>query len=199
MTWESPALLPRAGTQGERRLRVCAATQAPSEASWVTHGLVRHVPVNFPTHGAPSLFLFFIRPQVWIPCLSNDRGFFLSLEWHDFLRAWSLGVSSGFIFGISFFVLPGECNQISFICLILARLRTVSSWCRLVFYLMHSWHEKWQTWLLFVASLFCRWVHMKAQLCVGGVVGWVQAGEAANCHFWLLRGRKEAPASVYEN
>lgn len=100
-------------------LRVCAATQAPAEAPWVTHGLVLHVPVNFLTRVTPSLFLFFIHPQVWIPCLSHDLGFFLSLEWHDFLRAWSLGVSSGFIFGISFFVLPGECNQISYICLIL--------------------------------------------------------------------------------
>lgn len=159
--------------------RVCAAVRAPAGASWITWaGLV---PTDFPAPCGSHFSCSSVR-SAWILIYHTTMVFFLWLDWHYFLRAWSLNVFHSFIFGNFFFLF---CNgnvtkYITWFC----QVHIFSSRCCLVFHLRHI---DWGPAIVCCQSL-SHWVSMKAQLCVCGVV----FGEAASCHFCLLHGRKEA-------
>lgn len=94
--------------------RVCAAVGAPAGASWITRA--GHVPTDFPAPCGSHFSCSSVR-SAWILIYHTTMVFFLWLDWHYFLRAWSLNVFHSFIFGKFFFVLQRECNQIYYLIL----------------------------------------------------------------------------------
>lgn len=115
MTWQSPIPFPRAGTP------VCGAVSqgvrcrtSPCRGFMDNPGWPR-------AHRLPRTLWFslllLLCPLSLDSYLSHYHGFFLWLDWHYFLRAWSLNVFHSFIFGKFFFVLQRECNQIYYLIL----------------------------------------------------------------------------------